>query len=141
MTNVVLLSLKKEKQIMYATFASAIINLLLNFMFIPFWKQLGAAVTTVVAEAVVMLWQVYAYWKSEHDIELRLNKKNLKAIFVGCCVIVLICMSIDVFHMKFIVAFIAKVILSITSYCAVLVSLHHTIALSGIEFIKKRLKK
>lgn len=40
---------------MYATFASAIINLLLNFIFIPLWKQTGAAITTVVAEIVVML--------------------------------------------------------------------------------------
>lgn len=108
MTNVVLLPLKKEKQIMYATFASAIINLLLNFIFIPLWKQTGAAITTVVAEIVVMFWQVCAYKKSDHCIELRLNKSNLKAIFIACCVIILICVSVDTFQMKFIVAFLSK---------------------------------
>lgn len=141
MTNVVLLPLKKEKQIMYATFASAIINLLLNFIFIPLWKQTGAAITTVVAEIVVMLWQVCAYKKSDHCIELRLNKSNLKAIFIACCVIILICVSVDTFQMKFIVAFFVKVILAIISYIIILVVLHHTIALKVIEFIRNCLKK
>ncbi|MBN2957185.1 flippase [Blautia massiliensis (ex Durand et al. 2017)] len=141
MTNVVLLPLKKEKQIMYATFASAIINLLLNFIFIPLWKQTGAAITTVVAEIVVMLWQVCAYKKSNHCIELRLNKSNLKAIFIACCVIILICVSIDTFQMKFIVVFSVKVILSIISYIIILVVLHHTIVLKVIEFIRNCLKK
>lgn len=136
MTNVVLLPLKKEKQIMYATFASAIINLLLNFIFIPLWKQTGAAITTVVAEIVVMFWQVCAYKKSDHCIELRLNKSNLKAIFIACCVIILICVSVDTFQMKFIVAFFVKVILAIISYIIILVVLHHTIALKVIEFIR-----
>ena len=141
MTNVVLLPLKEEKQIMYATVASAIINLLLNFAFIPLWKQTGAAITTVVAEAVVMIWQVHAYRKTEHNIELRLNKKNLKAVFVGCCVIVSLCICIDAIHMKLIVSFFIKVVLSIISYIVVLVASRHTIALSGIEFIKNRLKR
>lgn len=139
--NIGLLPLKKEKQIMYATFASAIINLLLNFIFIPLWKQTGAAITTVVAEIVVMFWQVCAYKKSDHCIELRLNKSNLKAIFIACCVIILICVSVDTFQMKFIVAFFVKVILAIISYIIILVVLHHTIALKVIEFIRNCLKK
>ena len=141
MTNVVLLPLKEEKQIMYATFASAIINLLLNFAFIPLWKQTGAAITTAVAEVVVMIWQVYAYRNTERNIELRLNKKNLKAVFIGCCVIVLLCICIDAFHAKLVVSFFTKVVLSIISYIVVLVDLKHTIALNGIEFIKNRLKR
>lgn len=141
MTNVVLLPLKKEKQIMYATFASAIINLLLNFIFIPLWKQTGAAVTTVVAEAVVMIWQVRAYRKSGCNIELQLNKKNIRAIFVGCCVIILVCIGIDVFQMPFVVSFSVKVILSTISYITILFVFHHSIVLDVIEFIGNHLKK
>lgn len=141
MTNVVLLPLKEEKQIMYATFVSAIINLLLNFVFIPLWKQTGAAVTTIVAEAVVMMWQVYAYRKSDCNIELRLNKKNIRAIFIGCLAIILICICIDTFQMSFIVGFFVKVILSTISYVIILFVFHHTIVLNVIEFIKNHLKK
>lgn len=88
-----------------------------------------------------MFWQVCAYKKSDHCIELRLNKSNLKAIFIACCVIILICVSVDTFQMKFIVAFFVKVILAIISYIIILVVLHHTIALKVIEFIRNCLKK
>lgn len=51
----VLLPFKGEKNILKATILSAVINVLLNYIFIPLFSQNGAALTTLIAELVVFL--------------------------------------------------------------------------------------
>lgn len=75
------------------------------------------------------------------DITAIILTKNEEVNIEECCVIILICVSVDTFQMKFIVAFFVKVILAIISYIIILVVLHHTIALKVIEFIRNCLKK
>ena len=46
---------KKQKIIFWATFGGAIFNLLINLLLIPKWSFNGAAIATVLAEALVMV--------------------------------------------------------------------------------------
>ena len=51
--NGLLVVINKEKYVVTGTVASAVTNLLLNFIFIPLWGQHGAAATTLIAEMVM----------------------------------------------------------------------------------------
>lgn len=51
----ILFPLDKEKLVIYATSIGAIINFILNMIFIPFYSQYGAAIATSIAECLVMI--------------------------------------------------------------------------------------
>jgi len=132
LTNVILLPIKEEKQIMYATFVSAIVNFLLNFIFIYRWNHIGAAVTTVIAEVVVVVWQLVAYHKSRHNIKIQLNTHNLWVSLMGSVMIIVICYVVDCLKINIVEMIIAKVCLSIIGYASILILGHHTI----VEYVK-----
>ena len=137
-TNVILLPTKKEKQIMYATFASAIVNLLLNIVCISRWNQVGAAITTAIAEAVVMIWQIVVYMRAESKIGIQIEVKNILASLVGCGCIAIICAIISGINIPFYIGFICKIGLSVLSYIAVLIAFRHTLFMNGLKIIYKK---
>jgi len=47
----ILIPLKQENTVFKATVISAVLNIILNFILIPIWKENAAALTTVIAEA------------------------------------------------------------------------------------------
>jgi O-antigen/teichoic acid export membrane protein len=64
MTNVIgiqmLVPLGMEKQVLYSEIAGAIVDLIINLILIPKYAAAGAAFGTLVAEFVVLLWQMAA---------------------------------------------------------------------------------
>lgn len=62
MTNVIgvqlLVPLGLEKQVLYSEIAGAVTDLLLNIILIPRFSAVGAAVGTLIAEMVVLIWQL-----------------------------------------------------------------------------------
>lgn len=51
----ILLPFKKEKLILFSTLTSALLNIILNLLLIPFLHEIGAAISTLLAELLVML--------------------------------------------------------------------------------------
>lgn len=64
MTNIIgiqmLVPLGREKQVLYSEIAGAVVDLVLNGILIPQFASAGAAIGTLVAEIVVLLWQIVA---------------------------------------------------------------------------------
>lgn len=87
---------KYEKLNFYATFYSAIINIVLNLIFVPMWKQNGAAVTTVISEYFVLLYVLYIL-KDEilKYIDYTYVLKNLRDAILGCCSVWLIAIFVQ----------------------------------------------
>lgn len=85
--NGILIVKKREKYVLKATMIAALVNLLLNFIFIYYWKQNGAAITTVIAEFIVM---IYSYFKSKDYIEIKNIKNNLFSEIAGCIGVIII---------------------------------------------------
>lgn len=52
----ILIPLKKEIDVFKATIVSAIINIILNFILIPIYKENAAAFTTVLSQAIAFIW-------------------------------------------------------------------------------------
>ncbi len=53
-----LVPLGREKQVLYSEIAGAVCDLILNAVLIPFYGAVGAAIGTLVAEIVVLFWQL-----------------------------------------------------------------------------------
>lgn len=74
--------LGKEKQVLYSTICGAIVDLILNAIFIPQYGAVGAAIGTLVAEFVVLIYQVIAI------------KEVVKEVFLGVKYLVVIISAI-----------------------------------------------
>lgn len=79
--SLILLPMKKEKYILKATLASAIVNVGLNLVMIPIFQEKGAALTTMIAELLVLL---MSYYYAKEHIELKGISKNIGASLIGC---------------------------------------------------------
>lgn len=118
----VLMTLKKEKVLFYATAISAIVNVLMNFLFIPLWNENAAAITTIIAEGVCLLINVW-YGRKYVKIE-KLAGITIK-VCLGCLMICLITFVLRLLEWSHWLLFvIADVFLSVVVY-------------SGIEIILK----
>ena len=67
----ILIPIGKEKIVLYSEIGGAIIDLILNSIFIPKYKSMGAAFGTTVAELVVVLIQVYFMRNMKDQIDLK----------------------------------------------------------------------
>ena len=54
-----LLSTNRQGQLTISVIIGAVVNILLNILFIPKWLSIGAAIGTVIAESVVTIYQIY----------------------------------------------------------------------------------
>ena len=105
--------LYKEKQLMWITVVSALINVSLNFYMIPRWGQIGAAVTTILAEAIVYLASKFIVRKT---VKIEGNLKTISKTLIGCCGIILVCYICGKFIDRVLVRMIVSIILSIIAY-------------------------
>lgn len=92
----ILVPLGKEKYTVLSTVCGAVIDIVLNLLFIPRWGAAGAAVSTLVAEIVVLLVQVYCLRNMLREmIDFRdiLKVIIVSAIAAGCLIIVRLTMN------------------------------------------------
>lgn len=91
--NSILIAHCKEKACLKATTISAIINILLNFIVLPFYGMIGAAVTTIIAEAVNL---AILLRNSNRIVNLKLfDWKNAFQSIMSSVVIIVICVLVD----------------------------------------------
>ena len=82
----ILVTNEKENVVFKSATISAVINVVLNFILIPFWQQNAAALTTLIAEAI----SFYIQWKEGRKIVKFKNFYQISAkVFVGCLPIIL----------------------------------------------------
>lgn len=82
---------EKDKEYVVSAIIAAIINLVMNCIFIPKWGSIGACIGTITAEFIVAFYQSYAI---KQEIELAEYAKNsigfiLKAFFMFIVIIII----------------------------------------------------
>ncbi|MCR5231950.1 MAG: flippase [Acholeplasmatales bacterium] len=101
----VLIPNKQESLVFRVTFYSALLNVCLNLILIPFWGICAAALTTILAELMTVL---ILYHYSKLYFEFHKIKWNLLSVLIGCLCIYLVC-----YIMKIINSFTLKILSSI----------------------------
>lgn len=87
-TQCILIPLKREDVVFKATAMSAGINLLLNFVLIPFWGIDAAALTTIIAECITF---AIAYHEGKKHIRVLSIKRNVLITTAGSIGVMFVC--------------------------------------------------
>lgn len=134
----ILLPSKNEKYILRATTVSAISNVLLNLLFIPFMKQNGAALTTLISEATVLA--IVSYYSSQ-IIELKIDMKNFIDSVIGCIFIGLYVLLIQKYVVNNVVTVVISLVGSLLIYILVLIIVRNKMIIGFIAENKKKILK
>lgn len=129
----ILMPFKKEKVIFNATIVSAAVNLILNFILIPFFAQNAAAFTTLIAEGTALVIQAYNAKKYVKLSGLFMTVKNAA---LGSVAIVVCCILMGTIQ-NFIVRIVASVSLSAIAYFVILMLLKE----EGMVFLFTRAER
>lgn len=84
-SNLVLITHRKEKISFIATLTAAVLNIVLNLIFIPLWGEVGAAITTLSAEFVVVL--ITGIYSRRYYVPKGMQPTFIIAA-IGCAIIV-----------------------------------------------------
>ena len=85
--SVVMLAMRKDKEILFASTISAIINIILNFILIPIFSFVAAAVTTLIAEFVMMIIGIVQgrkYIKAKIRVPIVIGMTGALEVFLIC---------------------------------------------------------
>lgn len=135
--NAILVPNKKEKNFLIATLTAASVNVVLNFVFIPLWGYIGAAITTVLAEFIVMFFGIY-YSKGLYTFKICI--KDILSCVVGCVFIGLICALTKAFFSNYFIIIAISVAASIICYAAILILMKNRLTTTFLNILKKKFK-
>lgn len=137
----VLIPAKRENLVLRNTIITAIENIILNFILIPFMSYDGTSLSTVIAEFTVMIMNGYSCWDIIKPVILKKDTlKNLLDSIIGCVGIVVVCLLCDFGFESMILKTIFSVVLSVIMYGAILVLLGNKNAYSMLDRAKIILK-
>lgn len=138
----VLIPAKRESKLLRNTIITGIINIILNFILIPFISYDGTSLSTVIAEFMVMILNGVASWDLIKNIIV--SKEffyNLISSIVGCMGIVVVCFLCNLSFTTLFSKMLMSILLSVLMYGAILVLFKNQVALEFISGIKDKLTK
>ncbi len=143
-TDAIILPQGYEKGAFLSAGVSAVVNVGLNFCFIPIYGYNGAAITTVISETLVVIIDIiYVVKKDKTNMNLIFNKLSLND-FWKTCIGVLAFTLVDYIIIKNINSISLKIILVLGAsgliYAGVMLILRQQSFADGCKLIIKRLK-
>ena len=120
----------KESKVLIATVVSAVLNIVLNLILIPFWKQDAAAITTIIAEGCAMIMSI-KYAKGL--VEIRNFAHSLLTVCIGCVGIIVVCYLFKLTMLSNFIYIVVCVICSALIYTVILVMTKNQYILSLIS--------
>lgn len=120
-TNCVNLPAKREKYNLRATILAAVINVLLNFVFIPLWKENGAAITTVIAEFTVLIYCIVTNKEFWNIIDMKKMTANIITSLAESVLIILCSIVIRSIITNMYIYMVVLIMISAVTYLMLLV--------------------
>ena len=133
--NAILIPNKKEKYFLIGTLTAAIANIVLNAFLIPSLDYIGAAVTTVIAEYIVL---GFGLFFSRGLFTFKIIWRDLISSLSGCMLIVLISYVLHDFIESILLRTVAICLCSVIGYCVVIVIFRNSLAGNAIAQVKKK---
>ncbi|MCB5951537.1 flippase [Enterococcus sp. BWT-B8] len=113
----VLLPYKLERKVLLVTLISAIVSIILNFILIPFIAELGAAISTLIAELLTMIFA----WKYSNQLVLQFKfKSSLLISLASGFLIAVVCTFVNIGVNHPLIKMVVSVSLSIICYIILL---------------------
>lgn len=140
LANGLLICLGREKFVVKATIVSAISNAALNFVFIPFFSQNGAAMTTLTAEIIVVIMSLYY---SRDYLSKVIFASEFRNPIIGSLTMLLAAYAAKAFvaQMNFLLRMGIIVFLCVFCYFAVMLMMRDKVLGSLLNALKKKIGK
>lgn len=107
--HVVMIPFRMESKVFFATSISALTNICLNIVLIPFWGQNAAAFTTVISEILIF---VCGYIFSRKLVQIRYNKSILVSVIEGIAIYI-ICTICQILFRENILVILISILVSV----------------------------
>lgn len=133
----ILVPLKKEKISLYSAIVSAVINIVLNFVLIPFYKQNAAAFTTIIGEGTAMLIGMYY---SNKLIRLQSSIKIIIKTVVGCVPIIIIGVVSKMLFDSVVLRLGVGIPLSVISFITIEIAMKNETIYSIVQKLKEKVR-
>lgn len=139
-TGIALYSFGKERITLGSTIVGALINITINAILIPIFSYNGAAVATIIAEILVLAFQILCLRKL---LDIKVNTDNSYKYFFGGFLVFLTCRIILSFSIPWLLQIVLSITLSIFIYFTYLLLMKDKYLLEMHEriFNKQRRKK
>lgn len=128
----VLLVFKKEHLVLRSTVAAAVVNLVLNLVAIPLWKQDGAALTTVIAELVVL---AIGWHYAKKEVKTKKLTHTILTAVVGCLSMAIVCCLLEMLQLGSFLKLVVKVASGIITYTFAMICMKN----ECVKMARKRL--
>ena len=132
----VLIPAKLEKIVLISTSLSALTNILLNILLIPFFSENAAAFSTVIAELLNMIIMV-AY--GVRIVHITYFKENLFSVCIASVGICICCMVIKLLNLGYVLETVVSIVSSIIVYVVLLIVLKNKVLIKQIKLLKAKL--
>ena len=137
--NCVLLPHKREKVFLKSSIISAVTNIVLNFILIPYFGAVAAAFTTLISEIIMALMNLMGCRDLIGRVVFNKSfKNNLTSVFCGSIGVIICCKIIMTVFLNIYVCSIVAVLLSVTVYGLILIALRNDIVLENLNKIIHR---
>jgi O-antigen/teichoic acid export membrane protein len=130
----ILIPNKREKDFFVATAISASVNIVLNFILIPLLQEIGAAITTLLAEIITMLFVRKA---SKSYIDVNINKNDINSVIIGTLAVIIICFIANNYIYNMWARVLLSIVISIFVYWLILKKMNNSV----IDRLEKELSK
>lgn len=134
----VLLPSKRESNFFTAAVASAITNVVLNFLLIPILSENGAAITTSLAEIMMLFLTAYHSLDILNKVYVKSFWKDIGTYVLGAAIIGIICLIVDNYCEGVLIQLILSVVISIIIYGLVLLIFKNKLCIEILEKLKKK---
>ncbi len=126
-----------EKIALKATILAATFNIGINFVLLPYLHEVGAAITTVLAEAVTFIYCMKKSKGIKENINVLAVRRNALHSLLGCIEIVIVVSIVQVLFESHIIILAVSFILSIVLYAFILIILKNPFAMVIISKFRK----
>lgn len=134
----VLVPWKREGQFLVATLVSAILNVGLNILLIPRFRENAAAFTTLLAELCSMMLCIRC---SRGLVTVSADRRTVGSVLCGCAGIVLVCTGVKALALPNLICILAAVLGSVAAYAAILRGMKNPLVLEYLEKAKQKFRK
>lgn len=134
----ILISCGREKDSLISTSVTALVNIGLNFILLPILGIEGAAITTIIAEAMNFFIQLKM---SKKIIKIQFPFKDFIQYLIACVPIIIICIGCKRVFSNTIIEILFAVVFSAGIYALILLAFKNEFILDTISLIRKKIGK
>ena len=132
-----LLLVKKDKLYLFATVLSALLNIGLNFVLIPKFGIIGAAITTLIAE---MTMTAIAGTNAIRQLRLVASVRIWEQALLGSAVVGAICYGVGLLHLNSVMTLACSFVVGLVAYYGVMKIVKNPLANTVETELRKRLR-